>query len=883
MEKVNLGNFIYDGLEDNEYLNEIYSLLLDSYLAKTINGFPKKIDINLHDALSFADLLSKSTSTTKGEFHKQLAQEMMTLITELYGDNEVFKQYFGSVLTHNGNYPGLKNQFDGFQSFDELERIGNAYVMEQFKVPGLEDAYFSHNQKEVYDHFSDQSYSYSGPTSMGKSFMIQNFIREKIKSGSKANFVFLIPTNALINEIYTEMHKSLKEVLSKNKYRIVSVSDSIFLGSERNHFIFILTPERLLYLLMNHRNLKVDYLFIDEAHKMINADGRSTFYYKVVDFLMKREGMEKPKVIFSSPNIPNPDLFQNTIVNPEVEKGYKSLLLSPVNQFKFIIDFNSRKYGIFNTLNDDVEIDNELNEQMTFNKLVMRESQVLNPDPNQRRHTIVYCSSIAKAINHATEFARQLPASPNVPKELLEFSEELKEDINEDYFLVDLVKKGVAYHVGYLPNKVRLKLEKLFREKLITVMFCTSTLMEGVNFPAKNLFVTEVKSGNAPFTAIDFKNLIGRVGRIQYNLFGNIFLVNEANNDRLTKKYLSHLTEKVEKQKLSIDTGITPQDKKFIVDKLKKGETLFSVKESRTAQTYAEYELMKKTTNILLYDILHDNDSLIVQTFKPYIGDDFGTIKKAFEQKQHLVDDDINISTDQTLTLREMIEQQLVSYPQCEVGDPFAQYSEILRFLEGFCVAFEWDKTEKEFVGTKLPDGSHPRFKSLALLLGKWIDGHGINYITKSSLKYYDDHIGRTKIMVEGQYVPYDGSKFHKNIVIANTLDTIENDIMFTLNNYCIKYSKEYKNIYPTDEYFEDWQLYIQAGSHDARTIFLQMAGLSRETSIYLKSSDYIKITELPSGKKKLRIKNSIFECKKESVLDEIELLKINAPELFED
>ena len=35
MEKVNLGNFIYDGLEDNEYLNEIYSLLLDSYLAKT--------------------------------------------------------------------------------------------------------------------------------------------------------------------------------------------------------------------------------------------------------------------------------------------------------------------------------------------------------------------------------------------------------------------------------------------------------------------------------------------------------------------------------------------------------------------------------------------------------------------------------------------------------------------------------------------------------------------------------------------------------------------------------------------------------------------------------------------------------------------------------
>ena len=68
MEKVNLGNFIYDGLENNEYLNEIYSLLLDSYLEKTINGFPKNIDINLHDALSFADLLSNQPPQLKENF-----------------------------------------------------------------------------------------------------------------------------------------------------------------------------------------------------------------------------------------------------------------------------------------------------------------------------------------------------------------------------------------------------------------------------------------------------------------------------------------------------------------------------------------------------------------------------------------------------------------------------------------------------------------------------------------------------------------------------------------------------------------------------------------------------------------------------------------------
>lgn len=230
-----------------------------------------------------------------------------------------------------------------------------------------------------------------------------------------------------------------------------------------------------------------------------------------------------------------------------------------------------------------------------------------------------------------------------------------------------------------------------------------------------------------------------------------------------------------------------------------------------------------------------------------------------------------------------MIEQKLVSYPQCEVGDDVAEYSEIIRWLEGFCVAFDWDKTEKEFVGKKDEYGKHSRFKSLATLIRKWINGNDINYITKSSIDYYEKHINRADLLIEGQLIPYNRSKFHKNIVTANTLDDIENDIMFTLNNYCIKYSKEYKDIYTNDISFDDCRLYIQAGSHDPRTISLQMAGLSRDTSLYLRNSDYIKITDAPSGKMRLRIKNSIFECKKESVLDEIELLRNNTPELFED
>lgn len=44
-------------------------------------------------------------------------------------------------------------------------------------------------------------------------------------------------------------------------------------------------------------------------------------------------------------------------------------------------------------------------------------------------------------------------------------------------------------------------------------IFCTSTLVEGVNMLADNLFITNYKKGYAYMDAVDFRNLIGRVGR----------------------------------------------------------------------------------------------------------------------------------------------------------------------------------------------------------------------------------------------------------------------------------------------------------------------------------------------------------------------------------
>ena len=92
--------------------------------------------------------------------------------------------------------------------------------------------------------------------------------------------------------------------LKLHDYSVVTAASDIIALEEKHNFILVMTPERLPYLLIGKQDLKTDYLFIDEAHKLSGENSRAPFYYKVVDMLLQQN--PKPHFIFASPNIPNP-------------------------------------------------------------------------------------------------------------------------------------------------------------------------------------------------------------------------------------------------------------------------------------------------------------------------------------------------------------------------------------------------------------------------------------------------------------------------------------------------------------------------------------------------------------------------------------------------
>ena len=189
------------------------------------------------------------------------------------------------------------------------------------------------------------------------------------------------------------------------------------------------------------------------------------------------------------------------------------------------------------------------------------------------KSNIVYCSGRDKTVNMARSYAESLPYLNN--KILYDVAKEIEDEIHTDYYLADIIRKGVSYHVGYLPLHIRTKIEELYKNRDIKTIFCTSTLIEGVNLPADNLIVISVRIGTkGNMNRVEFKNLLGRVGRIEYNLYGNVFIIRDSNMAEKTMNDL--LINDVETQEISLKTQLNDETKEYIINQFLNGDSQVS-------------------------------------------------------------------------------------------------------------------------------------------------------------------------------------------------------------------------------------------------------------------------------------------------------------------
>lgn len=866
-----LGEEIYRDIDKNEYLHDLYECVLLLYSHKIFHDADvatemRNIDFPLDDILRFADILSKSAGVAESERHKSWAQEIVALLTALLPDDPKVKHYTASVLATIGNYRGLQLIESGENNNSFLETLFANFDRDYLAVPHQENKYFFHSQKAIYDRLDDNTFSYSGPTSMGKSLLMRMFIKDRILSGKKENYAILVPTKALISEISQSFYKDLNTLLEQENYKVVNSAGSLMLEGDHN-FIFVLTPERLLYLLISNPDIDIHHLFIDEAHKISVRDGRSAFYYKVVDMLEERN--VKPHIVFASPNIPNPEVYLGLVSGLEGTHT-KSLATSysPVSQLKYIVDIIDGKLQIYNEHTKQLSDISHIHEGYDSISIIKR---LLRHAPGKQ--SIVYFSSKDSAITTAYEYAKGIEDKKDPQLEAL--AKEIETTIHDKYYLANLIRRGVAYHVGYLPNHIRSSIEKSFRDHKLDILFCTSTLVEGVNLPADNLFVMSYNNGRRAMNSVDFRNLIGRVGRIEFNLYGNVFIIRheEGQNVEVFKDLIS---EDIPEQKLSMIAQLTRPQKQVIVETLTQGTVEFPRHPER--QPEEAYNLMRKMGLILLRDIVKNRHSPTREAFAVFLDEEKETlIREHFSHSTTLPkpDDDINISVDQTKSLRQAIALGL-KYPSME-GNSF-NHDELVYFLNKLCRIFKWNIYERKTLGhPSSKDGSYANLKYYATVLARWMEGKGLRTIIDSAIEYKQTHEGST-VMIKGKLETYNDSQFHKNIVIADTLAIIDSVILFSIANYFLRFSTEYKLQHGVEEFDNDWYEYVEYGSTNKLTILLQRNGFSRETSEYIKIHRRNYVVETPTGPK---LRKSLLQCPTQYVKEEVENIILNVPELF--
>jgi superfamily II DNA or RNA helicase len=874
--RIRLGDAIFTDITDNRYLNQIYEDILFNYANKTLRTGVAYRDINIHDALRFADLLSKSNSPDKAEQHKMWSQELIVLLNALYPDNEEIRIVAGSVFANTDNARGVSLLKADFEDPFVLNTIFSDYKRNYLRIPAAPELQFFGAQKRAYDHLTDSFFSYSAPTSMGKSFLMRMFIKEQVTNDAKLNFAIIVPTKALINETSQKIiQEDLKDLLEEKNYKVVNAASDIALEGKHN-FILVLTPERLLYLLIGKPDLQIDYLFIDEAHKMSGKNSRGPFYYKTVDMLKNRKNPSH--FIFASPNVPNPEVYLRLLTDISEHSGNKlRTTFSPVTQVKFLLDLQNREISVYNEhAGTGMHIVNIRQNNATLTHFLLNIERMNDDLPvDSMRQTIVYFNGKTKAVEAALDLSQYLEELDD--EDLAALSRDIANEVHGDYYLAKIIKKGIAYHIGYLPAAIRMRIEDMFRKGKITTMFCTSTLLEGVNLPADNLFITDNKIFRSQMTPVDFRNLIGRVGRIEYNLYGNVIFVSSQDDKLPETEYVKMLKEPVPEQTLSVDAGpktLTNPERKYIVEALKDGN-IELVKRNKS-QSEESYTMMRKFGLILLRDIMTDNNSLVRESFSDLIKPiDAEHIKEKFRDPIALPDDDINISADQTRNLIIAIRGGL-EYPKTVNGE--FDYDEVVGFLEKLCTIFKWETYEYSTLG-KVTDGVHKKLRWYAVILIQWMSGLGLSNIMRQGIRHHVQHpdnfwINRTQTAVYKDNVEF------RNILFADTLEVIDNIILFSLSNYFLRFSNEYKKIHGVTEFENNWYEYVEYGTTKPATILLQRIGFTRENATYIRShrDKYI----LQESESKLLLSRDLLKCGNKNVSDQANTILLNMPEMFE-
>lgn len=398
-------------------------------------------------------------------------------------------------------------------------------------------------QKHALDAFEEgnKKLFLSAPTSFGKTFLLKEITYRN--SQQYNNIIIVLPTVALLMEVtedlslFFKQHRPLYEI-HNSVYRDLEIG-------ERN--VFILTPERVLRLLALQPDLTVDFFFYDEIYKIDediasendddapekietgndNVGGKKSNNHRAVAFRLALYFLlqRAPSCYLAGPFI------KIEALKPGFIKMLEKYAISPFEvhfepTMKTRIDYHTTTLQQTTPFEETQKATGKSSKKDKLAYIV----QYLEIDKDNP--AIVFCLYPGFTEKYAKAYCEE--SEPTQSPQIRMFIDHItrnfncrydnrsKTSVNQWDFLFAL-SRGIGIHNGKFPKYFQREIMSIFNQKQLPLLFCTSTIVEGVNTNAKTVIVYNNPSGeNAAGRKFLLLNINGRAGRYLRHFVGNI-------------------------------------------------------------------------------------------------------------------------------------------------------------------------------------------------------------------------------------------------------------------------------------------------------------------------------------------------------------------------
>lgn len=398
--------------------------------------------------------------------------------------------------------------------------------------------------------FSGKSGIVQMPTSSGKTASINLTLRSAFYSNRIDNALIVAPFRALCREIYRDINAHFVDennVIVSEVFDLPEIPQDFSIFNDGKKRVFILTPEKLLFLLRNHQSFidEIGLCIFDEAH-LFDDPSRGTNFELLLSTVKQIFPKEIQKILISAV-IPNSEAINRwfnedgvIVSNNSIKTTEKRVAFSDLN------GSNEQLYFI-----DPITFEEEFFVPRTVDvseleRLGKERKQKVFPELTNANDISIYYGT--KLINNGGVgiFCGRKDTVNVVLRRFIDLN-------NRNYDLTDFLKNsdrsevekignligqnlgydsveytssqlGVFSHHSDIPMGIRIAIEYAFSKSKINNVVCTSTLAQGVNLPIKYLIISSVYQAGDAIKVRDFQNLIGRAGRAGKYTEGTIIL-----------------------------------------------------------------------------------------------------------------------------------------------------------------------------------------------------------------------------------------------------------------------------------------------------------------------------------------------------------------------